>query len=49
MLKILNSNNSLPASDTIKLLRAHVDEFTGDASPFDDVTILCFDYFGNEQ
>ncbi len=32
--------------DTVK---AAIDEFVGDAVQFDDITMLCLDYYGDEE
>ena len=43
--------NMEPASGTEQILRnvrKSVDEFVGDAEPFDDLTMLCLEYRGPE-
>lgn len=43
MIDVLNSNKDESPEDIIKNVKKSVDEFTGDAPQFDDVTMLCFE------
>ena len=45
-LKALNRNSTSAASELIENVCASISEFTGDAAPFDDITMLCVEYRG---
>ncbi len=45
MLEILNENKDLTAEKMIKKLKDEIDSFSAE-DPFDDVTMLCVNYFG---
>ncbi len=50
--RMLKALNELPEASPQKLLehvRKDIDDFVGDATQFDDITMLCFDYFGAGQ
>ena len=46
MLEALNTERNSSPEDTIKNVSDAMDRFTGDAEPFDDVTMLSLFYFG---
>jgi len=46
MLEILNSNQGLEPEQVLKIVKADVDRFVGDAPQFDDLTMLCVRYNG---
>jgi sigma-B regulation protein RsbU (phosphoserine phosphatase) len=46
MLKALNSDPEASTQDTLKNIREAVDNFVKDAEPFDDMTMLCIEYYG---
>lgn len=43
----VNNHKNQNAKDLIHNLKKDIDEFVGEASQFDDITMLMFDYFGN--
>lgn len=49
LLEYLNQNSFLPAKDLLLGVKSAIDNFSGNAEQFDDITMLSFDYFGNEQ
>ena len=46
MLDSLNSRKEQTITEQLKGLKADIDAFVGDAPQFDDVTMMCFDYYG---
>ena len=42
----LNKDKNAPPEQILRNVREAVDEFTGDAEQFDDLTMLCFEYRG---
>ena len=46
MVASLNAHRNAPISELLAGVKADVDAFVGDAPQFDDMTMLCFDYFG---
>ena len=46
MLDALNEDKNVSPKDIIKTVRKKVQEFTGDAPQFDDITMLCVEYKG---
>ena len=44
LLTFVNRNATVPATDLLPALKAHVDTFVGEAPQFDDITMLMFDY-----
>lgn len=47
MLDALNRDPEADPQGVLKNVRAAVDEFTEDAEQFDDLTMLCMEYYGN--
>ena len=45
----LNSHEAEKPKDVLAVVQNSIDEFSGDAEQFDDITMLCFDYFGCEK
>ena len=48
MLETLNNNSDAAPQDFLKSVNTAVDDFTGGASQFDDLTMLCLKYYGSE-
>ena len=48
MIEALNKNANVTATELLINMKHEVDEFTGDAPQFDDITMLCLKYFGKE-
>lgn len=46
LLNLLNSAGGMSAKDVCECVKKDVDEFKGEAEQFDDITMLCLDYFG---
>ena len=46
MLEALNSTKNFSASEILTSMKHDVDNFTGEAPQFDDITMLCLRYFG---
>ena len=44
LLSFMNQNASMDATELLPALKAHIDEFVGEAPQFDDITMLMFDY-----
>ncbi len=44
----LNKDDKASASDILKNVRKDVDEFVGKAPQFDDLTMVCFKYYGKD-
>ncbi|MDO4679642.1 MAG: PP2C family protein-serine/threonine phosphatase, partial [Eubacteriales bacterium] len=42
----LNKNASSNAKEILTTVKSDIDTFVGDAVQFDDITMLCIDYFG---
>ena len=49
MLKVLNENKSVHPDVLLKNVRAAVDEFVNGAEQFDDITMLGFEYIGEQK
>lgn len=49
MLNALNASKTALPEDIIKTVRQKVEEFTGDAPQFDDMTMLCLQYKGKND
>ncbi|MBR0151471.1 MAG: SpoIIE family protein phosphatase [Synergistaceae bacterium] len=47
MIDELNSTRGAPADEVLTLMNRSVREFTGDVPQFDDVTMLCLQFFGS--
>lgn len=45
----LNEGMDMSAEDRLNLIRQKIDTFVGMIDPFDDITMLCLDYSGNDQ
>lgn len=45
----LNRDDEASASDILKIVKKDVDKFVGSAPQFDDLTMLCFEYYGKEN
>ena len=48
MLDTLNAAGELSPRDTLLALKRSIDDFVGDAPQFDDITMLCLDYYGTD-
>ena len=46
MLDCLNSCIDASIADVLKNVQSDIDDFVGEAPQFDDITMLCFDYYG---
>ena len=46
MIQALNETHNQSAQEILSFMKHQVDEFTGDAPQFDDITMLCVRYFG---
>ena len=44
LLDFMNENATVKATELLPVLKAHIDEFVGEAPQFDDITMLMFDY-----
>ncbi|MCR5652327.1 MAG: PP2C family protein-serine/threonine phosphatase [Ruminococcus sp.] len=49
MTEALNLDTEIAPDETIANVKAAIDEFVGDAERFDDLTMLCLKYFGNDK
>ena len=49
LVKALNKDSKASVSDTLKIVRKDVDEFVGSAPQFDDLTMVCFKYYGKDK
>ena len=49
MIEALNKNPDATPKEILTTVKSSVDEFVGDAPQFDDITMLCFKYFGNDD
>lgn len=48
LVKSLNRDDKASVSDILKNVKGDVDKFVGSAPQFDDLTMLCFRYYGKE-
>lgn len=48
MLEALNQTKNFNASEILTYMKKEVDDFTGEAPQFDDITMLCLRYFGGD-
>ena len=48
MVEALNTAGNKPPRETLLELRRSINDFVGDAPQFDDITMLCLDYFGTD-
>ena len=46
MIESLNAHRNQPINELLANVKKDVDSFVGEAPQFDDMTMLCFDYFG---
>ncbi len=49
MIDALNKNPAATPQEILTTVKSSVDEFVGDAPQFDDITMLCFKYFGSDE
>ncbi len=49
MLEALNGTKNTSAEEILISMKKSVDDFTGEAPQFDDITMLCLRYFGGEK
>jgi len=49
MIEALNKDPDATPQEILTTVKRSVDEFVGDAPQFDDITMLCFHYFGSEE
>ena len=49
MLEDLNKTKKRSSEEILKLMKQSVDDFTGEAPQFDDITMLCLRYFGGKN
>ena len=49
MIEALNTGCSAGPKETLAAVRREVDHFVGEAEQFDDLTMLCLEYFGNND
>ena len=49
MIEALNKNPDATPKEILTTVKRSVDEFVGDAPQFDDITMLCFKYFGSDE
>ena len=49
MIEALNKNPDATPQEILTTVKSSVDEFVGDAPQFDDITMLCFKYFGSDE
>lgn len=49
MLEDLNTTKNTSAEDILISMKKYVDDFTGEAPQFDDITMLCLRYFGGKN
>ena len=49
MLRALNDTPAAPPRELLKTVKASIDGFVGEAEQFDDITMLCLEYFGPEK
>lgn len=48
MIDVLNTTIDMPMSDVLKTVKKAVDDFTGEAPQFDDITMVGLQFFGGE-
>lgn len=48
MLEALNKCSTAEPEKLLATVKQSIDEFVGNASQFDDITMLCFDYYGKD-
>ena len=46
LVESLNKDTSASTAETLAIVRKDVDKFVGGAPQFDDITMLCFKYYG---
>ncbi len=46
MIDALNETVNMPVEDILKTMKKSVDDFTGEAPQFDDITMLSLKYYG---
>ncbi len=49
MLAALNEAPAAPPKEILRAVKASIDGFVGEAEQFDDITMLCLEYFGPEK
>ncbi len=49
MLQVLNNHKDLELKQLLKMLKKDIDDFVGEATQFDDITMLMFIYLGKEE
>jgi sigma-B regulation protein RsbU (phosphoserine phosphatase) len=49
MIDALNTDPGADPRETLRIVRAKVDEFVGSAEQFDDLTMVCVEYRGNKD
>lgn len=49
LIESLNRDEKASASDILRTVKKDVDKFVGNAPQFDDLTMLCFEYYGKES
>ena len=47
--KSLNDHKTLNPEDLLPAVKEDIDTFVGEAPQFDDITMLCLDYFGKAE
>ena len=47
MINVLNRDPDANAKKLVENMAAGIEDFVEDAPQFDDITMLCFEYFGN--
>ena len=49
LLEALNQNPAAPPKELISAVKQSIDAFVGEADQFDDITMLCLEYFGPQK
>ena len=49
MLNALNRDPQASPEELLQTVRAEIDEFVGEADQFDDITMMCFNYYGDHE
>ncbi|MBR0416500.1 MAG: SpoIIE family protein phosphatase [Firmicutes bacterium] len=49
MLDVINRYKDSDSEKILSSVRDAVDEYAGEADQFDDLTMLCFEYFGKAE
>ena len=49
MLDVLNRHSRASTKDLLSVVKQEISEFVGTAPQFDDITMMCFDYYGKSQ